>query len=133
MSHRSRYTHELTASRAEPSEDASGEVQTDAYGTPLFTTDDPETDTTPVVEGEPVRFRPGGSEYVRSDTGERVARSPRVVGRSTLNSIEEGDSVVLQPIDDIGAPVRSLEVRSVKSVWGRSARSSTTTLTLEAV
>jgi len=119
MSHRNHWTHTLTATRKE-------QVGEGAHGDPVH------GDAT-VLEDEPVRYRPGGTEYVRSETGERVERAPSVKGRAVLaDQLQEGDAVTLRPLSG-GTPIEGLEVAGIDETYGRTARSAETIVELESI
>lgn len=120
MSHRSRWTHDLTAERDE-------QAGIDEYDSPIY-------DTTTVVEDAPVRFRDGGTSFVRTETGERVARADTLVGRGRLaESLAEGDRLTLTPRDPDAATIDGVEIAGVTRVHGRSARAGRTIIKLETV
>lgn len=115
-----RWTHHLTAEREE-------QVGEGDYGDPIY-------DTTTVLEGEPVRYRSGGTSYVRGDTGERVQEAPTVVGRGALaEQIREGDVVSLDPMAPGAAGIERVEVTSIKTAIGRGVGAEQTTLELEGI
>jgi len=124
MRHRAnqRTTHLMTVRRrVETGTDDFGETQ---YGREV------------VIEDEPVRFTPAGTEYVREDGGERVRRSPSVRGRGSLvGDVQEGDLIELtpkkQPDDTDGA---TYEASAVDGEYGgRASGPVATTIQLEGV
>lgn len=123
MSHRNRQqaTHYLTAEREVQS------TNTDDYGQPL-----PGTPKT-VIEDEPVRLVNGGTEFIRSEAGEVVESSDRVVGGAALEPLEEGDTISLAPVSSEGTVIDDLEARSIKESYGRYSEITSITVELEAV
>lgn len=113
-------THELTAEREE-------QVDTDEYGSPIY-------ETVTVVENEPVRYRERGTSLTRTETGERIERTPRITGHPGLVSdLEEGDTLTLSPIDEDQRTLEGLEVRSLDAKYGRGATPRLTLIELEDV
>lgn len=95
-------THLLTATRAQSS------VDTDEYGTPLPTSEET------VVADEPVELAPGGTEFVRAETGEEVRRADTVIGNPELMELRGGDTVSLASVTSGELEHEELEVRSVQ-------------------
>lgn len=118
MAHRIRWTHTIRVERPVSAE-------TDAYGSPT------QTGTELVLENEPVRYQPGGTEYVRGETGERVRTAPTVTGRDRLSVIREGDSITLEPSDTDADAIEGVEVVSINETYGRGARSALVSIELE--
>lgn len=88
-------------------------TETDASGAPIY------GDPAPVLEDVPVRFRSGGSQYERQETGELVQHAPSLLARGRLaTQIEEGDEVELTPVDPDGIAYDGLEVQSVRTHYG---------------
>lgn len=97
-------------------------TQTDASGAPIY------GDPAIVLDDIPVRFRSGGSQYEREETGERVQRAPSLLARGRLaTEIEEGDEVELTPVDPDGMGHDGLEVQSVRTHYGARRASIGTT------
>lgn len=85
----------------------------DSYGSPTHGT------TVPVVSREPVVFESGGRSWVRTESGERVQRSPSVTCRShVLDELQEGDVVSLVPIVGESGRHYDVEVASIEPVYG---------------
>lgn len=123
MSHRARQrsTHRLTARRRQ-------QTDTDAAGEPQYS-------RVPVLTDEAVRFNPGGTAYVRTDSGERVQRTPTVRGRASLvEALEEGDRITLTPMDASidDSDGAEYEIVAVNGVYGRRGRALEATIELEA-
>jgi hypothetical protein len=92
---------------------------TDEYGDPIPGGEEP------VLSDAPVRYRSGGTEFVRTETGERVTREPSVVGPALLaEEVREGDTVELEPLGD-GAELGEFEVAGINESYGRTAQSHT--------
>ena len=124
MSHRStsRSTHLLTATRETESD------QLDEYDQPL-----PGTDET-VITDEPVQYRPNGTQYQRTETGDRVDRNPEVRGRGTLAfELQEGDDITLDPLDESGSEISGFEVVGIDPIYGRRKHPKAAVIELEAV
>ena len=130
--HRSRQsaTHELTATRADAEQTCSADsdcppgyhcengVCVDTYGSPAM-------GERTVVNGEPVEYDPEETDYVRTESGGIVTRTPVVKGRAAaLLDIDEGDTIALTPLAESGgdAPLDNLEAVSVVPVKTRRAR-----------
>lgn len=121
MSHRARWTHTLTAEQRQ-------QVGTDDFGEPIY-------DHVEVLAGEPVRYRPSGTAYVRADSGERVRKNPRVRARAAVaKNIDEGATVTLTPLSDADEDISgtTFEAVSVEASHGRSARAALAIVELEA-
>ena len=142
MSHRQtqRATHRLTATRSggtatcdvdadcpEGSECVDGVCVDPLSGEPI------DGDDETVLDAVPVRFRSGGTEFVRAETGERVERSDTVTGGRELLVIEEGDSIDLDALDNGREAIENVEVRGVEPHEGRHGRVSSVTIELEDV
>jgi len=116
-----RWTHRLTAERET---DSAG---TDEYGQPL-----PGGSET-VIGDEPVRYRPESTEYVRTETGERVQRAATVVTRGHLfGELQEGDTLELAPLGG-GTTISDVEVVGVEPQYGRHKRPTSLVIEVDGV
>lgn len=116
-----RWTHRLSAERET---DSGG---TDEYGQPL------PGGAEVVIEDEPVRYRPESTEYVRTETGERVQRAATVVVRGhLLGELQEGDTLELTPLGG-GTAITDVEVAGIEPQYGRHKRPTSLVIEVDGV
>ncbi|EMA38470.1 dickkopf-related protein [Halococcus hamelinensis] len=99
----------------------------DGYG------DKPSGETT-VLDDEPVEYEPETTAYIRTGSGERVQRAPKIGGRGALAElVQEGDALTLTPMADSGggATLTNLEATGIDPEYGRRARVGRTAIELE--
>ena len=103
-------------------------------GTCVDDYDTPATGEQTVLEGEPVEYEPATTTYIRTESGERVQRAPKVVGRGALaEQVQEGDVLTLEPMADSGggATLSDLEATGINPDYGRRARVGRTEIEVE--
>ena len=130
--HRSRQsaTHALTATRSDAELTCSADADCPPgyhceNGVCIDGYDEPATGERTVVEDEPVEYDPDETDYVRTESGGIVTRTPVVKGRAAaLLDIDEGDTVTLTPLAESGGdePLENLEAVSIVPVKTRRAR-----------
>ena len=92
-----------------------------------------EPEKTQIVERAPVRYKPSGSEYIDSSTGDKIQRSSEIRCRpDILEVVKEGDYVKLYPIGRKSVVMQDVIVSSIEVVQSvRSSRPTGVTLSVE--
>jgi len=114
-------THKLTATRIETTTDYD-------YGSGTSTNEPT------VVSDEPVVLQQEMTEYVRTQTGERVKESPALLAKPKLvGELEEADDIVLEPIHADALRMEDLEITSIGKSYDGHGRPVLTVIGLEDV